>query len=54
MADNEEIKAKMREALERKQPHDSAEHHEEHRKKKGPQTRGPVSSDKQFRRKAGP
>ena len=54
MTDNEDIKAKMREALDRKRPHDSAEGHEEHRKQKSPETRGPASADKQFRRKAGP
>ncbi len=54
MTDNEDLKAKMREALERKQSHDTADQHPEHRKEKGPQTHGPVSSDRQFRRKAGP
>jgi hypothetical protein len=52
MTDNEDIKAKMREALDRKKPHDSVEH-DEHNKKKAPQTHGPVSSEQMFRRKSG-
>ncbi len=48
----EDIKAKMREALDRKKAHDTVEH-EEHRKEKGPQTHGPVSGSRMHRRKAG-
>lgn len=52
MADNEDIKAKMREAMERKQPHDAVDH-EEHKKEHGPQTQGPKGGEKMFRRKSG-
>lgn len=52
MTDNEDIKAKMREALDRKKPHDNVEH-AEHRKEKGAQTHGPVSGVQMHRRKDG-
>jgi len=52
MTDNEDIKAKMREALDRKKAHDSAEN-KEHSKEKGPNTHGPVSGVQLHRRKAG-
>lgn len=52
MSDNEDIKAKMREALDRKKPHDDV-NTTEHRKQKGQQTHGPVSGDRMFRRKDG-
>ncbi len=52
MTDNEDIKAKMREALDRKKSHDSVEH-KEHAKEKGPDTHGPVSGVQMHRRKAG-
>ena len=51
-ADTDAIKAKMREALDRKKPHDSVEH-AEHRKEKGAQTHGPVSGGQMYRRKDG-
>ncbi len=53
MSDNEDIKAKMREALDRKKPHDKGVEHEDHAKGSGANTHGPVSSDKMFRRKSG-
>lgn len=53
MSDNEDIKAKMREALDRKQAHDDVEHHEHAKEKKTPQGKGPQSSQQMFRRKSG-
>lgn len=53
MADNEDIKAKMREALDRKQSHDPGVEHADHHEGKGGHSQGPKKSDKQFRRKAG-
>ncbi|MCU0277417.1 MAG: DUF5302 domain-containing protein [Candidatus Nanopelagicales bacterium] len=53
MSDNEDIKAKMREALERKKPHDPGVEHDEHRKEHGPHTETAKGGEKQFRRKAG-
>lgn len=53
MADNEDIKAKMREALDRKQSHDPGVESEEHRKEHGPETHGPMGGVHMHRRKAG-
>ncbi|MEI2642293.1 MAG: DUF5302 domain-containing protein [Candidatus Nanopelagicales bacterium] len=53
MADNEDLKAKMREALDRKQSHDKGVEHADHHEGKGGHSQGPKNSDKQFRRKAG-
>ncbi|MEZ5186948.1 MAG: DUF5302 domain-containing protein [Candidatus Nanopelagicales bacterium] len=53
MADNEDIKAKMREALDRKQSHDPGVESEEHRKDHGPETHGPMGGVHMHRRKAG-
>jgi hypothetical protein len=53
MADNEDIKAKMREALDRKKPHDPGVTHADHHKGQGAPSQGPKGGDKQFRRKAG-
>lgn len=52
MSDNEDIKAKMREALDRKKPHDDVASNE-HRKEKGQKSHGPVSGDRMYRRKDG-
>ncbi|HPJ17971.1 MAG TPA: DUF5302 domain-containing protein [Actinomycetota bacterium] len=53
MADNDDIKAKMKEALERKQSHDPGVEHSEHTKERGPETHGPVGGVHMHRRKAG-
>lgn len=53
MADNEDIKAKMKEALERKQSHDKGVEQSEHQKERGPQTHGPEGGIHMHRRKAG-
>ena len=53
MTDNEDIKAKMREALDRKKAHDSVEHKEHTKDKKTPHGHGPQSSEQMFRRKSG-
>lgn len=41
MTDNEDIKAKMREALDRKKAHDPGVEHEDHHKGGGPKNQGP-------------
>jgi hypothetical protein len=53
MADNNDIKAKMREALERKQPHDPGVEHSDHQKQRAPETHGPEGGVQMHRRKAG-
>ena len=53
MADNDDITAKMKEALERKQSHDPGVEHSEHTKERGPETHGPVGGVQMHRRKAG-
>lgn len=52
---NEDIKAKMREALERKQANDRGVDDEGHKKEKGhgPETHGPLGGVQMHRRKAG-
>jgi len=50
---NEDLKAKMREALERKQANDTGVEHEEHSKEKPPETHGPQGGVHMHRRKAG-
>jgi hypothetical protein len=57
MTDNEDIKAKMREALDRKKAHDPGVEHEDHHKGGGPKNQGPGdgggSGGPGFRRKTG-
>lgn len=54
MTDNDDIKAKMREALAKKQAgHESSVGEESHHKEKGPQSRGRQGGSREFRRKAG-
>ena len=56
MADNEDLKAKMREALDRKKAHDPGVEHEDHHKGGGPKNQGPGdggSGGPGFRRKTG-
>ncbi len=50
---NEDLKAKMREALERKQAHDRVDDGDEHAKEKPPETHGPQGGVHMHRRKAG-
>ena len=50
---NEDLKAKMREALERKKAHDNGVDHAEHQKEKAPETHGPQGGVHMHRRKAG-
>jgi hypothetical protein len=50
---NEDLKAKMREALERKQAHDGVDEQAEHSKEKPPDTHGPQGAVQMHRRKAG-
>jgi hypothetical protein len=50
--DNEDLKAKMREALDRKHAHDGVGK-EEHRKEQAPGTHGPEGGVHLHRRKAG-
>ena len=55
-SDNEDIKAKMREALDRKKAHDPGVEHEDHHKGGGPKNQGPGdggSGGPGFRRKTG-
>ena len=52
MADNDDIKAKMREALDRKKPHDPGVEHADHHEGGGKPS-SKKGGDKQFRRKAG-
>lgn len=53
MADNDDIKARMKEALERKQANDRGVEHQDHRKEKGQETHGPLGGQHMFRRKSG-
>lgn len=54
MSDNEDLKARMREALERKNlGNDAGVAGEGHHKEKGPAERGRQGSSREFRRKAG-
>jgi hypothetical protein len=50
---NDDLKAKMREALERKQANDRGVEHEGHQKEKAPETHGPLGGVHVHRRKAG-
>lgn len=51
---NEDIKAKMREALDRKKPHDEVEGRGHDKEKgSGPETHGPMGGMHLHRRKAG-
>ncbi|MGZ4428512.1 MAG: DUF5302 domain-containing protein [Nocardioidaceae bacterium] len=50
---NDDIKAKMREALDRKHAHDSGVGHKGHEKEKGHETHGPQGGVHMHRRKAG-
>lgn len=53
MANNDDIKAKMRQALDRKKPHDPGVEHAEHHEREGGGPQGAKGGEKQFRRKAG-
>ncbi|MDR1767594.1 MAG: DUF5302 domain-containing protein [Propionibacteriaceae bacterium] len=53
MPDNDDIKAKMREALAKKQSHAEAVTDSGHHKEKGPEERGRQGGAREFRRKAG-
>jgi hypothetical protein len=55
MSDNDDIKARMREALERKQANDRGVDEKGHKKERGqgPDTHGPLGGPHLFRRKAG-
>lgn len=50
---NEDLKAKMREALDRKQANDQGVDHHDHKKERGPETHGPLGEVHPHRRKAG-
>ncbi|HEX6515513.1 MAG TPA: DUF5302 domain-containing protein [Nocardioidaceae bacterium] len=50
---NDDVKAKMREALSRKQSHDAGVEQRGHGKKKAPHTHGPLGGKREFRRKSG-
>jgi len=50
---NEDLKAKMREALERKQGNGRGVGHKGHAKEKAPETHGPLGGVHLHRRKAG-
>ncbi len=50
---NDDVKAKMREALDRKKPHDGVEEHGHKEKEHGPETHGPLGGVHMHRRKAG-
>jgi hypothetical protein len=52
-SENEDLKEKMREALDRKQRHDSGVSHKGHAKEKGHDTHGPLGGVQMHRRKAG-
>jgi len=52
-AGNDDVKARMREALERKQSNDRGVAHKGHGKEKAHETRGPMSGVRMHRRKAG-
>lgn len=51
--DNDDLKAKMRDALSKKQAHDSGVSDSGHHKQKGPGERGRQGGSSLFRRKAG-
>jgi hypothetical protein len=53
MPDNEDLKAKMREALERKKSNDPGVDSAGHKKEKAPETHGPQGGVHVHRRKAG-
>ncbi|MGC3953492.1 MAG: DUF5302 domain-containing protein [Propionicimonas sp.] len=54
MTDNDDIKAKMRDALAKKQAgHESSVGDEGHHKEKGPHSRGRQGGAREFRRKSG-
>ncbi len=50
---NDDLKAKMREALERKQANDAGVEHQDHAKEKPHETHGPRGGVHTHRRKAG-
>lgn len=52
-AGNDDVKARMREALERKQSNDRGVERKGHGKEKAPETHGPMSGVRMHRRKAG-
>jgi hypothetical protein len=52
-ADNDDLKARMREALERKKANDPGVDHQGHAKEKAPDTHGPLGGVHVHRRKAG-
>jgi hypothetical protein len=53
MAENDDLKAKMLEALNKKKAHESGVTDETHHKEKGPQERSRQGGAREFRRKAG-
>ncbi|MDR1711160.1 MAG: DUF5302 domain-containing protein [Propionibacteriaceae bacterium] len=53
MSGNEDLKAKMLEALNKKKAHDTVSTEEGHHKEKGPEERGRQGGSREFRRKAG-
>jgi len=54
-ADNttEDMRAKMRTTLERKQSNDRGVEHKDHARGKGPETHGAIGAKREFRRKSG-
>ncbi len=50
---NDDVRAKMRAALERKQANDRGVEHKDHAHGKGPETHGAVGAKREFRRKSG-
>ncbi|MCL1838350.1 MAG: DUF5302 domain-containing protein [Propionibacteriaceae bacterium] len=53
MSENDDLKAKMLEALNKKKSNDSEAHAEGHHKEKGPAERSRMGGSREFRRKAG-
>jgi hypothetical protein len=53
MTDHDELKAKMREALEKKKPNDPGVDRHGHQREKAPKGHGPLGGVHQHRRKAG-
>ncbi|MDQ6686298.1 MAG: DUF5302 domain-containing protein [Actinomycetota bacterium] len=51
--DNEDLKKKMREALDRKKANDTGVDQQGHEKEKAPETHGPLGGVQMHRRKAG-
>ncbi len=52
-ASTEDVRAKMRAALERKQSNDRGVEHKDHARGKGPETHGAIGAKREFRRKSG-